>query len=424
MYANIHENLLKDVLNEADEWSLKERANFNPFSEVLEEYIQSHKLILGEQTGIDIILGKKFSRGSLPYILYSDRAEDDGFNIADEMFDKIGYKYIQVMSQLDGTEIQVKIADRLIAKIIQLEEYKGINLSSLTDPKIYTGWFNRSLSCISIDVQLARIYRQLSSPAFVDKWEGLLSDEFELLNKMRTSGARECELNECGWENEYNDDDNDDENYIETTSGANENIKDKDAKILKLIEEYNAVIISKRYNKLQITNIDSDELFIGLKNIFGEERILKIMQYPKLPGDSRLRKYTYYLVESQDKKFPIIDLFNIDKYDPIPQKLGLVHPLVELRIILVDIWTIKLIREIKQIDERFANNRIADLYKVFFELRGELSSNELILDDLDILKKGFNYIGVMDKDQYAKSKIIRKNRFNNEIYFPFLGFSK
>jgi hypothetical protein len=469
MYRTISDKLIENVLKKADENALKERSNFNKYAEVLEEYVQSHKLIVGEQTGVDLIIGRPFNINSYPYILYSNSAEDDGFNIADELYSKTNYKYIQAISQLNGGEIQVKIADRQLAKIIQLEEYKGIDLATLTDPKTYTGWFNKNLLCMSVDVQMARIYRQLSSPAFVDKWDSLLEDEhklYELLKdkiKNKTASVRGGdekianshydELNRSLFGGD--DDDNDGSIAIinDDTAGGDDKQKtvndyicdeqlapqeiidtfgstddgdyfieisgndDSPEPIADYIIALGAVIINQTKKKIQITNVDADELEKILKQKYGENSIQRIIQLPKIPGDERLRRYTYYLIE-KDKRQPIIDLFNIDRYDPIPQKNNYVHPLVKIRMLVVDIWTLKLILEIGNVDKQFAEKRIAEMYAEILTTRDMLSAGALTSDVLDILHNGYSYIGTMDKDQYTKSKIIRKMRNQSEIYIP------
>jgi hypothetical protein len=460
MYKTISDILIPNTLKKANEWALKERSNYKQYGEIVEEYAQTHNLIAGEQTGIDLMLGRPFHKDSYPYIFYSKDPEKAGYDIADNIYSQTSYPYVSAISQLDGAEVQVKIADRQMVNLIHLDEYKGVDMIQLTDPIVHEGWFNKHISCININVQLARIYRQLSSPSYVDIWDVLLKDESQMINVINSislggddtkteeadntktkefdntktkefdntktkefDNTKTEEINNTKTEEEDEDEDeedeDDDEYIINTYScdvyGSHEKYFDPRDNIIEklkhIVKEYNCVIISERNKKIQITGMDDIVLENLLKKDFPGQ-INKIIQLPKIPGEERMKRYTYYY-STVEKKYPLIDLFNIAEYDPIPQKNGYAHVLVMLRIIVVDIWTLKLIKALGQINEQFADKRILELNNEFIKLRGTEELN------LDVLHNGYTYIGTMDKDRYSKSKIIRKMRSQSEIYFPY-----
>ena len=437
MYQNTSKILVPYVLEKANEWALKERSNFKPYAELIEEYAQTHKLIAGEQTGIDLIIGRGLNKDSYPYLFYCIDAESAGHEIADLLYEKTSYPYIQCLSQLSGAEVKIDIGDRTLVRLIQLNEYKGADLTKIVDPVVHNGWFNRHILCINNSIQLARIYRQLSSPAYIDKWEQLIADEAEIIKifvaSMNIEGSADPE-------NIENSESENPEILVQELESAElENIKNLEstelanpeydcseiegsAELFDSIQSNRVIQINNNFGKLQITNINVTELEDQLKNTI-ECCFQKTLQYPKIPGDEFLTKYTFYKIEN-DKKVPFLDLFNIADYDPIPQKNNIVHPLVQMRILIVDIWTIKLIVSIGQLPEKFGNKRIKEMFDIFIKIRNELLDNSPMMDVLDILKNNYTYVGTMEKDQYKKSKIIRRMRETRESYYPYLKDKK
>lgn len=421
MYKKIYKELVPAVLEAADKYALNERANYKIYADIIEGYIQEHKLIAGEQTGIDLLIGRPFHKNSYPFTYYAagdmdnlTRAEYDGRAIGDLIYEKTKNPYIMVSSMLDGAEVKVDVYDRTLLRIVNLPDYKGADLSKLADPTLKTGWFNHNVYCMNTSVQLARIYRQLSSPVYVDNWDQLLIDEKDL----RAIFLKECcyggddAVDEgsmiigSSLVNPEYDLDEDNEIFTEYIYAGDDEFPriDSPLDIKSIVINLGGIIITFD-KRIQVTNLDPEELETTLKKYMN---VQKTVHFPRIPGDEQLRRYTFY--EITTKKKVLLELFNIASYDPIPVKDNYAHYLVKMRIIIIDIWTINLILSIGQIDANFAKMRLKSLFDEYKELCCDI--------DVYVLAQNYDYVGIAEKDQYQKSKKIRQMRNKSDKYLP------
>ena len=80
---------------------------------------------------------------------------------------------------------------------------------------------------------------------------------------------------------------------------------------------------------------------------------------PKIPTDTRLRRMTMYRIQKGARRAAFLDVYNTGEYEVVPAapptsagaRVGTFF--VRLRYLLVDIWTMLLIHEMKMADGRF-----------------------------------------------------------------------
>jgi len=79
--------------------------------------------------------------------------------------------------------------------------------------------------------------------------------------------------------------------------------------------------------------------------------------YLSLPVDTRLRRFRVFLSQNDNKRINVLDVFNAGNYDLIHKA----HQFTLFRFCLVDIWTVRLINALGEINHATAKNQIDKL---------------------------------------------------------------
>lgn len=128
----------------------------------------------------------------------------------------------------------------------------------------------------------------------------------------------------------------------------------------------------------------------------------------KISPDFRETKYTFY-ASIKNRQVPILDVFNCAEYELIPAIGDLAHPIVQLKFLLVDLFTVTIKYKLNHIDEdKMKKIRYAILSKMR-GIRQEAIDKHDTLQDVPF----DSFVGL-----YYPKEIAVKERFLGETNFP------
>lgn len=138
-----------------------------------------------------------------------------------------------------------------------------------------------------------------------------------------------------------------------------------------------------------------------------------------IPKDFRTIRYTYYLHIKTKKGIinkPFLDLFNNSDFELIPyveiNNIFIGQKYLILRILFLDLWTIRVIKSLGLIDKLILNKKISYLWNLILYFRNEFKDNLKI-----------NFIGTFKDYKINKSMDILEKKIIN-AYYPELYFNE
>lgn len=388
----------KDAASKA----LEDRHKFDPIYDIVENYVRKNKLILGGNISIKMTIGHKKTQDDFSYEIYSDHAVRDAFKLANLIAEVTEAVYVR--TEIYGKELTVKIQERPIVKIIGLPK----NMKKIIQPELIN-----NILYIPADYHLIQAYRSLYLP-IPDDWEQWIEYEEELY----------------GWlKKEY---DTNEQRFI-GGSVANPIRDTLKSKLLLYLATRDDIILigpnacesfidNLKYPSKTIDIIASTpvikELQMWIKEITNMPTTIKSNNV-QLLTDFRLTRTTVYINDSG--KIPVLYAYNCLDYDVIPfnkNKFGcqIGNPFVIMRFLLLDAWSVKVIRGFGGIDEKYAKNRILEIYDMYFKIREQLKiDNTTIQSDVNNILGVFqtipHYIGKYYSDRRAKREMIKQQDF-------------
>jgi len=419
-------NLMPQAIKTAEE----ERASFSGIYQIIESQIKSGKLIIGGNWGIKLLLGDPRGIDDFQYDLYSENAEQDAFSIANHITQK-ETKLVSLKKELSDYVIYAE--SRPMLQIHRLAEHDRGIIQPINSQKA-------SKLVLPSDYHLLGLYRQLYMP-ISDDWDLSLEHENQLFDMVK------FEYNKNQRKFILGGDSADDT----TTVSENENISFKDIrkglqkdllahlskrKDIVLVGEYACHILTEQkihahHLHIVATEAIAQELETWIKKHVNLKTLTKVNRV-QLLNDRRLNRTTIYVMVDGDK-VPVLYVYNSAEYDLIPfnvcssknsshknnlyERGRIGNPYVILRFLLVEIWIIKVIREMGGIDTKFAYGKILELYNLVFSIRSKLKvipenigSEETnlwgIFNTPEL--KGHRYIGTYLSDLYSKRQIMRQ----------------
>ncbi|QYB17426.1 hypothetical protein PV-S19_0062 [Pacmanvirus S19] len=423
MYTKI--NIIPNLEPDAEKFILdNDRMLYKPFFEETEKFCAEKDVLIGGRVGIDLIIGKKYTKDSFFWELYTDDTFNTSKQLADALFHvrspHVNSKTVALRTDIRNKEFTLFINARMMFKIYSLDRYRGLKLSNLMGPAIRESYFSKvSIKTISEEMQLIEIYRTLYTPAKISQWQDELFIEEKIYNMIKDSvGEKAVKKVTGGRENRFN------------RTGAEEDIIRKLLTNSKniLIGDYalSTLNIEDNPSRLQfISDMSIDSLAKSVENILAKDRKVKFndikvtyIKYPlNLPNDFQITKHTLY-INTGKEQIAIADVFNSTQFEMVPYwepttglKIG--NPWVLLRFQFIDIWVLRLILNIGTDKSDFMKGRIKSIATRADRIRRlALSSEPNKIFQLE------NYSGQFINENVAKKKLIKELGERFQTYYP------
>jgi len=441
------------LIPEATKLAESERFSFNNIYKIIEDIILKENVIYGGNWGVRLLTNEKRGINDYQYELYSEKAEDVAFSIVNEICKK-ETKFVSLKKEL--SDFVLYIEARPLVTIHKLKEHdRGIICPlRINSEKGNSEKGNKIV--MPADYHLLDLYRKLYIPN-MDDWEMALPLEEELFKMVKfefnknqrkfVTGADE-ELIESDKINESDKMDksdkmSDDESDLSKSDKSESEVRlELYNRLINYLSSREDVIFVGEYacSLLLDNNNKKDNKFTLHLHIISTIKIaeelnmwIRKLDDPQLKtvlktndvhllNDIRLSRTTIYVVLGNEK-YPILYVYNSAEYDLIPYNISkkttgrIGNPFVIMRYLLVEIWIIKVIREMGGIDEKFAYGKLLHLYKLFMDLRNKLQFNEKNVGSEETNLWGiFNtpelngqrYIGSYFSDQHSRKQLMRQ----------------
>lgn len=393
MYPGID---VSTIIPAAEEFVMtNDRSLYEPFFKTAEKFCASNDVLIGGKTAGDLAAGRPLNKDSFFWELFCESTYVTARKLANMLActDSIHVpaRTTELQTNIKHLEFTIFINARMLFKIYSIRQYRGVKMAEIMTLRT-TGYFGNSIKCISNELLLIDIYRQLYSPSRLADWKLALDTEPKLFVLPSRSGGAEDAETICTIKNRFL-----------------QNIP-SDAVI---IGDYAIALMTKSVqmpNKIQIiSEITADNLITilgGNGNLKSEKHCLNV------PSDFQIKKYTIYATDGASHT-PIIEVFNSSKFEMIPwrliqsRKVG--NPWVLLRFIFIDIWIIRVVMKITGKD---MNKRMLLLYANASSLRNSAFS------DLPATFQLTNYTGKYINEQTAKKKLIKEIGERYAPYYP------
>lgn len=428
MYQNT--NVLEWLIPEAEKFIIEnDRMLYEPFLMAAEKFCSENSILIGGRVGIDLIIGRPYTKDSFVWDLYSDdafaHAKQLSIILSNVKTVHVPTNTVAMRTDIKYKEFTISIHARYLFKIYVMEKYRGVNLISVMSPVSCKSYFSKlHIKCINEEILLIEIYRTLYSPAKVNMWLADYANEKILYNG---------DAKKLGEETEETDDKN------EKTGGKIVIDKYVQQQVLKkyianstnvIIGDHATTALGYETNATRIqfiTDLDIEEIKNSIErivqkiNTLQNTKITFIKYLLNIPTDFQIIKYTLYVVDNGDQT-PIADVFNSSQYELIPFTMGsddyknikIGNQWVLLRFLFIDIWTLRLILNLNPNDSKaeFIKSRI----------RSNLNRAELIhtkiKSKVDQLFQMSDYVGIFIDENIAKKQLIKKTEERFPVFYP------
>lgn len=396
--------------------AMEDRHRFDPIYEIVEKYVKKNKLILGGNISIKMAIGDPKTQDDFYYDIYSDHPVKEAFNLANLIAEVT--EAIYVRTEIYGKELMIKIQERPIVKIIGLPK----NMKNIIQPEYINGIYY-----IPADYHLIETYRILYTP-MVDEWEKYIEYEKELYGWIK----KEFDVNKARF---IGGADSPDVIREQLKRNLLEHLNSRNDIILVGLEACSSFLPNMKYSNKTLDILTTMPVIKELVSWINKSTKLPASYKSnsmQLLADFRLSKTTIYITY-QSKKIPVLYAYDCLEYDVVPFNKNnngcqIGNLFVIMRFLLLDAWSIKTIRSSGGIDEKFAKNRISEIYQIYFELRDKLKLvDENIQSNINNVWGVFqpieNYIGNYFSDMRAKKAIIKEQDFTPD-YLPIRFFKQ
>lgn len=375
---------------------LNDRALLVPYLSYIERYSSDKKCVYGGAVAGELLAELPISMDSYKFEIYADNAYEFSVTLIDELYAHFKNRspHIPVRSlvldTLTHTEYTISINTRIITKIVSFGKYRDVDLFSIMQPVTHKGRFSDAdIKIIPADLLLIDVYKALYTPQ-PDNWPRNYNILEKIINVLpQKTGAGD---------------------YINVEATVGQAIK-YFATVGVFIGDY-AIDQDKPPTRLQvIVDRGIDEIVGGLEKYLnkskvkfavGKYKLEHVKFYLNLFTDFRLNKYTIYITNAV-AKFPIVDVFNSGTYELIPYEetaqCKIAHNLVILRFLLIDMWTLKIIK--KSTDSQRYH---------------EILTNFHAIKDRPVKFNLSKYYGIYQSENVAKKQLIKNQ--SKPKYYP------
>ena len=456
-------NYLLNLESNAMKYIEGDRHNLSLIYEKIESFVKDNSFIISQP---ELLYEEKFNlaelktvtifcenifrhaiklTNQLAEVLESDEASLSVERKANPLLINNCARWLSMKTVAAHEEINIFFDGRLIVIFRAINKYKSIDIFKMLLPvRSKTGLFTSSeLLLLPPELELMDIYHKLYSPDKAGDWEDLLKMEYHLYDsllsrkKVIIGGKDDCSRNIV--------------TNIETI---------KKLLVLDFIRNQPAVLIGEwalklmdygetgkpfndTYEKVALI-VDSpiDEFNELLENFLKTITTYKpTYREEKLHilSDARLKKYTFYIsgvcsVSGQKFEKPFLDIYNSGIYELIPYRLSkeftskkggdnnhipdgkypedikIGSAYVLLRFLLLDVWILRVIRNLGFITPAILDAKITRLFDIMSIIKNARKLNNLI-------SKSFahdNYIG-----EFQSLVIYQKNKLSEAKFPPY-----
>jgi len=375
------------VREKMDQYVYNERLKFDSVYNIIEEYMveangsksdkRDTRIIVGGSLGVNLLLERGRTYRDFHYVLYTENSLIHANTLTNAIAKDNASRnnwIAKLKSTVPDVKYDIYVDNRLMVTIYTLrsDPVKTYGLIEPVEVKSFDG--KRKLLVLSPETHLLNIYRTLYTPSDSGLWEETLENEqllYDLLKK-RLSILGSSELSP------------DDRTRVENSLlkdfvGNNNKVILLGEHAIKIIKK-DTVMSSNIVNV--ISSLPEEESFAMIKSVIhkalGREiPVTKQTRSTNIMQDFRLTRTTIKIGSDSNQK-EVMYIYNSASYDLIPFNtitnadkvtMQIANPFVLMRFLLIDLWMIRWVREMKKVNEFFAKKRIHNILSMIVGLR-------------------------------------------------------
>jgi len=408
------------VVSKMEDHVYEERLQYESIYDLIEDFIveanssksekKDTRIIIGGSLGINLLLERARTYRDFQYILYAE----DSLIHANSLTNAIAKHnssrnnwVTKLKTSIPDIKYEIFVDGRsfVIINTLRSDPVKTYDLIEPVEVKSFDG--KRKLIVLSPEMHLLNVYRTLSSPSDSSLWRENLLDEEHLytLVKKRLSilGSAE-ELTSADRTKVENA-------LLSEFVGNNSNVVLLGEHAIRIIDK-NTTMSS---NVINVISDKSEDENLGIiksivHKVLGREiPVVKQTRSPNVMGDFRLTRTTIKIGSDGQQK-EVMYIYNSAAFDLVPfnsvtnaQKITIqvANPFILMRFLLIDLWMIRWVREMKKVNEFFAKKRIHNILSLIISLRTSMAisaENPKIKDSL--FSKEHSLLNVFQYNNY------------------------
>jgi hypothetical protein len=413
------------LLEKANCWAINNRLSLIDLYKSIFRYCFNNNLVFGGNLSVNLTINKE-DKDNFNFVVYGKEIFSHANNITNiiHKITKNDNLIVMLKTVMPFEIYYIRINTRLLIELKDIKQVRGVDPIFMISP-VKKKFLRTDIFILSPEVQLISIYRKLYLPCDACDWDKLLLIETKLVENLnirqkKIAGSKDLSLN--------------------VRKKINDSIvdlfKNNDTKIFIGEMAINQILHpGKKKTEVNIIEVISssheyDDVYLiknHLLNKFGDVFINSQTSCMFIIDDFRLKRTTFKFIYKGKKK-DFLYIYNSAKYDLIPytkyNKILIASPFVILRFVLINIWIIRWISQLNNIDETFSRHKINYLLSMFYKLRNKLFDGDVIDErniNSDRLLSVFQkrYIGTFVSDVFAqKMELFDKKKFGD--YYPAL----
>lgn len=341
-----NDSLVDEIMDTAIEWSINARKFIMPAMEMIENYVSENNLLIIRNNIEKSLFDGDITIEDFKFEIYTDRLNVVANDIIKNL-SNLGYENCVYEIYLPNYEIRIHIKNYKQLFVLYNNLYP--NYYNPNDPKSKS--INDIFPTISIDgiftdnkilsfsygIYMISLVQKLYNPEFIDEWDNIIINckkIYELFSEEKTVTKID------GGGNDHFDK----LENIKKMIKRKYRLGDSDLGTLIYIGTYMSKIELIGNCEISTESTFVRSLYANIKKLYSDSKVIFKINYPKIPGDFRLRRFTFYLLIN-DQKYAFLDVFNSCQYELIPirrktDKEGYVYcaanPIVKLKFRLID----------------------------------------------------------------------------------------
>lgn len=333
----------------------KDRAHYNVYFTALERYIADKEIVVSGPTATALLLSEPINPTEYRYDLLCRDVVTHARKIASDFYAATKNPYIYVRTKIFGRELGIYVDERELVSFMLVDQYKGVDLLQNIGHSTVRGYFeqNAEIKVLTPEIQLIDMYRMLYSPAASKKWIELKKRAEKMMQLFLSEIVDDRLRADIVKEEKQKRKD-------EEADGV-EGSRDADPYAAKL-EQLGAIHV---HDNIWISDQPMDVIAAatGIKE-FNQNTL-------KLPYDFRLRRTVFFKAQGESRTAAFF-VYNSMQYDLMNTSVY-----VRLRFILIEIWVVRLVRDVGAYEPAAAEQKIASFLRVVRELNEEISGASL-----------------------------------------------
>ncbi len=421
MFANIPEDYIIKIKADALDALTKLDEEYLACQDLVEQFCKTNKILI---SSVRALIGQPRKRAEVVSV-YAPNPFPVARDLSHFLLGVLR-NFIYLKTVLKNEELFIEYRCRKVAEIFTLQKYASIDFFTMMQPVDMNG-----LLYLPVPIELMELYHKLYLPEKFDEWEELFNIESQLFDKWKVESKLPSAKSES--------------RYRPFVTPSHRHIAIIKSIIADFAKTNNCVLVghwamsdimqlpTEKIQLISSSSIEMDMQNIGIclaQTIKPPPNITVREQKLHITKDFRIRRFTIYLVGNDGKQIPIADIFNNASFELVPYTITKRHIVIKdrnrdallfdgefrigtspvlLRFLLIDLWTLRLIRKLGKIDQSLYNYRSLELMRFVASVRHKLTKK-------DILNK--EYIGIY-KDYVVEKRIYNyQNKQNIRPYVP------